>query len=120
LSYFSPIAPSKQRHRKAQLWYEIVQAKELFPHRQNTDINSVRRGTLQHEIFFGENAEVWDMDSSCKIKVNCKTDAEGFSELIPYGLFVTFEVAQGIDVDIYTTVINRIRQTIPVATVSQV
>lgn len=115
LSYFSPISPTKQRYRASQIWFEIEQPHVLFPNRQNTDWNSVRRGTLQHEIFSGEHAVVWDTEECLKIKVNCKKDAETCKDAVPYGLFVTFEVAHGVDVDIYTSVVNRIRQMVPVS-----
>lgn len=120
LSYFSPISPARQRYRTAQIWFEIQQPRKLFATRQNTDWHSVRKGTLQHEIFEGENAVVWDAEDSLKIKVNCKKDADKYKKFIPYGLFVTFEVAPGVDVDVYTSVANRIRQTVPVSAISSV
>lgn len=119
LAYFSPISPAKQRYRTAQIWFEIEQPHELFSTRQNTDWNSVRRGTLQHEIFSGENAVVWDIEDSIKIKVNCKKDAENRKETVAYGLFVTFEVAEGLDVDVYTSVVNKIRQAVPITTLGR-
>jgi len=119
LSYFSPIVPTKQRYRASQLWFEIEQPHTLFPDRQNTDWNSVRRGTLQHEIFSGENAVVWNTDDCMKIKVNCKKDADNCRDAIPYGLFVTFEVARGIELDVYTEIVNRIQQMVPVTTIGQ-
>jgi len=119
LAYFSPISPAKQRYRTTQIWFE-VEPQGLFPTRQNTDYSSVRRGTLQHEIFSGENAVVWDPDDSIKIKVKCKKDAENCKETVVYGLFVTFEVAEGLNVDVYTSVINKIRQAVPVTTQSSI
>jgi len=119
LAYFSPISPAKQRYRTVQIWFEIEQPHELFSTRQNTDWNSVRRGTLQHEIFSGENAVVWDIEDSIKIKVNCKKDAENRKETVAYGLFVTFEVAEGLDVDVYTSVVNKIRQAVPITTLGR-
>lgn len=119
LAYFSPISPAKQRYRTAQIWFEIEQPHKLFPTRQNTDWNSVRRGTLQHEIFSGDNAVVWDTDDSIKIKVNCKKDAENCKETVAYGLFVTFEVAEGLDVDVYTSIVNKIRQAVPITTLGR-
>lgn len=119
LSYFSPISPAKQRYRTSQIWFEIEQPHVLFSTRQNTEWYSVRRGTLQHEIFSGENAVVWDTEDCLKIKVNCKKDADNCKDAVPYGLFVTFEVARGVDVDVYTSVVNRIRQMVPVPTLGQ-
>lgn len=120
LSYFSQISPAKQRYRTSQIWFEIEQPHKLVSTRQNTDWRSVRRGTLQHEIFSGEDAVVWDTEDCLKIKVNCKKDAENCRDVVPYGLFVTFEVAQGINMDVYTSVVNRLRQAIPISTLGQI
>ena len=72
------------------------------------------KGTLQHEIFMGENPIVWDDDDNLVIKVNCKREAGNFREAIPYCLFVSFEVAEGFDVDLYTEVTAKIRQRVQV------
>lgn len=42
--------------------------------RQNSNWQAVRKGTLQHEIFMGENPIAWNNDELI-IKVNCKEDA---------------------------------------------
>jgi len=34
-------------------------------------------------------------------------------------LFVTFEVAEGLDVDVYTSVVNKIRQAVPITTLGR-
>ena len=67
----------------------------------------------EHEIFMGENPIVWD-DDNLVIKVNCKREAGNFREAIPYCLFVSFEVAEGFDVDLYTEVTAKIRQRVQV------
>ena len=75
LSYLSPIAPNKQTYRGAQLWFNIDDSgKGLVPDRQNTEWQAVRKGSLQHEIFIGENPIVWN-DDDLIIKVNCKEEA---------------------------------------------
>ena len=56
----------------------------------------------------GENPIVWDDDDNLVIKVNCKREAGNFREAIPYCLFVSFEVAEGFDVDLYTEVTAKI------------
>ena len=72
------------------------------------------RGTLQHEIFTGEKTIVWN-DDDLIIKVNCKEEAAKIENAIPYCLFVTFEVAEGFDVDLYADVAARIHQRIPIS-----
>jgi len=115
LSYFTPIESTKQRYRSSQMWFSI-ENNTLAPSRVNTDDKAVMRGTIQHEVFYGEKAIFWDTDDSIKIKVNCKEDAGKFSNPIDYGLLVTFEVAEGIDTDIYTGIVTKIHELVPVVT----
>lgn len=70
-------------------------------------------GTLQHEIFTGEAPIVWN-DDDLIIKVNCKEDAGGTRSPVPYCLFVTFEVAAGYAIDLYTSVSTKIRQRVQI------
>lgn len=114
LSYLSPIAPNKQAYRGAQLWFNIDDGgKGLIPDRQNTEWQAVRKGSLQHEIFIGENPIVWN-DDDLIIKVNCKEEASKIRTAIPYCLFVSFEVAEGFDVDLYADVSAKIRQRVQI------
>ena len=115
LAYFSPIAANKQAYRGAQLWFNIDDGgKGLVPVRQNTEWQSVRKGTLQHEIFIGENPIVWN-DNELILKVNCKEDATKLkTEAIPYCLFVSFEVAEGSGVDLYTDISTKIYQRVQI------
>lgn len=119
LAYISPIVASKQAYRKAQLWFEIDDnEKRLIPDgaRQNSDWRAVRKGTLQHEIFVGENPVVWN-DEDLKIKVNCTKDAANLkaSETIPYCIFVSFEIAEGLGIDLYSAVKTQIHQRVSIA-----
>ncbi len=112
LAYISPIAPNKQAYRCAQLWFSVNDSgKRLVPDRQNTEWQAVRKGTLQHEIFVGENPIVWN-DDDLEIKVSCKEEADKFKTAIPYCLFVSFEIAEGFDVDLYNNVSTKIHQRI--------
>ncbi len=113
LSYFSPIAAKIQKYRSAFLWFSL-ENNTLFTSRENSDWQSVRRGTLQHEIFYGDQARAWDSEDSIKIKINCVEDAEKLSAQIPYAVLVTFELAEGLDIDVYSRVATRIREMIPI------
>ena len=113
LAYFSPVEVNRQKYRSSQLWFNIENGAELVPQRQNTDWRAVRRGTLQHEIFTGESALVWN-DNEIVIKVNCREDASKISDRIPYGLFVTFEIAEGLDIDVYSVIKETIRPAVQV------
>lgn len=114
LSYLSPVVPNKQTYRGAQLWFTIDDGeKGLVPDRQNTEWQAVRKGTLQHEIFEGEDPIVWN-DDDLIIKVNCKEEAEKIRTAIPYCLFVSFEIAEGFDVNLYSDVATKVRQRIQI------
>ena len=118
LSYFSPITTDKQAYRSAQIWFEVDDGgKNLITvdgARQNSDWQAVRKGTLQHEIFVAEKPVVWN-DEDLIIKVNCKEDAGKLkSESIPYCIFVSFEVAEGIVDDLYTDVKEHILQRVSI------
>ena len=117
LSYLSPISSSRQAYRSAQLWFEIDDGgKNLFPDgsRQNSEWQAVRKGTLQHEIFTGEQPVVWNNDDLI-IKVSCKEDACKLgTEAIPYCLFVSFEIAEGLGIDLYSNVKSQIHQRVSI------
>lgn len=114
LSYLSPTVPNKQAYRSMQLWFTLNDGdKGLVKDRQNTEWQAVLKGTLQHEIFTGEAPIVWN-DDDLIIKVNCKEDAGGTRSPVPYCLFVTFEVAEGYDIDLYTSVSTKIRHRVQI------
>ena len=97
------------------VWFNIDDGeKGLVPDRQNTEWQAVRKGSLQHEIFIGENPIVWNDDLI--IKVNCREEAIKLKkDEIPYCIFVTFEVAEGFNVDLYTDVSTRIRHRVHIS-----
>jgi hypothetical protein len=113
LAYLSPIQPNKQQYRSALLWFtrEGSTNDRLVPDRQNTDEHSVRRGTIQHEIFTGESPIPWGDTDSIELQVSCVADADTrLREAVPYALFITLEVAEGLDIDLYLAVQERLRQ----------
>ncbi|WP_303871928.1 S8 family peptidase [Acetobacterium wieringae] len=114
LSYLAPTNPSKQKYRSTQLWFEIEDLEKLKLVRCNSDWQNVRKGTLQHEIFFGESAVVWDENNVLLIKINCKDDAEKLKEKVNYSLFVTFETAEALGLEVYEKIANKINTTVKV------
>ena len=112
LAYFSPVEVNKQAYRSAKLWFDIIGNKQLASNRENTEWQAVQKGTLQHEIFEGEKALIWDDDKEIQIKVNCKEDAGKIKKAIPYCIFVTFEVAEGQNIDVYSKVVNKVKTAI--------
>jgi hypothetical protein len=113
LAWFSPVIPTTQRYRATRLWFKAKN--EIAGHRINSDDKSVMRGTLQHEIFEGKDAKAFIDGDSIFIEVNCEKDAVKYNEDTPYALIVSFETAEGLDVDlpIYQEIKDRI--SIPIA-----
>lgn len=107
LGWMSPISPSTQKYRTAGLWFE-AEADGLSATRTGVDWQAVRRGTVQHEVFEGERAVPVSEGDSLTIQVNCREDAGKIEQPVPYGLVVSLEVAEGVDVAIYEEVRTRI------------
>lgn len=113
LAWMSPVAATTQRYRTASLWFEIEGGK-LAPNRQDADWNAVKRGTVQHEVFEGDQAVAVTDDANVTIKVSCRKDATKIEEPVPYGLAVTLEVAEGIDLPIYEEIRTRVASAIEI------
>jgi hypothetical protein len=109
MAYFTPIAPNVKKYRRAQLWFTLENGANLFSNRYDASDKAVVRGTLQHERFYDNKAEAWDFDDSLQIKINCREDAGNLTDIIPYSLFITFEIAPKYDIDVYTSIVERIK-----------
>ena len=113
LAWLSPVLPATQKYRVASLWFEI-RGSRLVPNRTNADWQAVRRGTVQHEIFEGQSAEPLEDGEVLEIKVNCREDAGKIHKPISYGVVVSLEIAEGIDIDVYNEVRTRIKPKIQI------
>ncbi len=107
LAWISPVAANTQRYRTASMWFE-VEGGPVAPDRQNAEWRAVQRGTVQHELFEGDRAIAIADDASLTIKVNCRKDAVRIQEPVAYGLAVSLEVAEGVDIAIYDEIRTRI------------
>jgi hypothetical protein len=109
----SPIAPQNQKYRKARLWIEATDNSRIANERIDVSSNRAsRRGTLQHEVFVGNDAFAFQDGDVLGIKINCAEDAGSFEEPIKYAIAVSLEVAEDINVEIYEEV--RARMAIPI------
>lgn len=113
LAWMSPVAASTQRYRSAGLWFE-VDGNAISATRSEVDAISSRRGTVQHEVFEGDRAVAITEEDSLAIKVNCRKDASRLTQPVSYGLAVTLEVAEGIDISIYDEIRTRIATAVEV------
>lgn len=112
LAWLSPIIASTQKYRTASLWFEV--GNELETSRSDAEWQTVRRGTVQHEVFEGEKAVPLADGDSLQIKVNCRKDAGEIKSSIAYGLVVSLEVAEGVDIAIYDEIRTRIAPTVQI------
>ena len=116
LAWLSPVASTTQRYREAQLWFDFEDGKKsreklkskLRVEGIDSDSNATRRGTVQHEVFEGKTAVAISGEDFLRVKVNCRNDARKISSPINYGLIVSLEVAEGVDLPIYNEIRTRI------------
>jgi hypothetical protein len=113
LAWFSPVLPKTQKYRAAQIWCDF-EKDTLQVDRSDVDWLAAMRGTLQHEILEGESAAVFAEGSDLEIKVNCRQDAGKFSDPVRYGLVVSLQVAEGVEIPIYEEIQARIRPAVRV------
>ncbi|MBN2296805.1 MAG: S8 family peptidase [Pirellulales bacterium] len=108
LAWLSPIEPANRKYRKAHLWFDPPTS-ELRIDRYNVDGRTAKRGTVQHEILEGDKAAVFEENGQLQIKVNCRADAKAFRDEVPYGLVVSLQVAEDVDIPIYQQIRDRIK-----------
>ena len=107
LAWFSPINPANRKYRKANLSIEPPK-NDIGVDRMNADGRQVKNGTVQHEVLEGSTVVSYQDGDFLKISVVCKEDAESLDEEVPYGLAVTLETGEHIDLPIYEEVKARI------------
>ena len=114
LAWLTPVNNARQKYRIAHLWFDPMQQNAIARARMYADHTAVQRGTIQHEILEGHNAIPFADGDTIAIKVNCRADAGPIIEPIRYGLAVTLEVGESIDIPIYQEVRDRLTIPIPV------
>ena len=118
LAWFSPINPNHRNLREAKLGLQPGGRWENVPlniKRIDSDHNQVLRGTVQHEVLEGKREiPAYQEGDYLLLHVTCKADAtETLDQTIPYGLAVTLEVAEGVDIPVYQQIRARIKPQIP-------
>ncbi|MBY0475692.1 MAG: S8 family peptidase [Nitrosomonas sp.] len=114
LAWFSPINSAHRNLREAKLELQPGGSWDKLPlkiKRISSDHNQVLRGTVQHEILEGTSQiSEYEEDGYILLHVACKADAtEKLDQLIPYGLAVTLEVAEGVEIPIYQQIRAKIK-----------
>jgi hypothetical protein len=108
LAWFSPINPDSRKYRNAGLSFSPPKDK-LRVERQEAQWQIVKNGTVQHEILEGGKAISFQDGEQLAIHVICREDAGSLDDEIHYGLAVTLEVSENIDIPLYEEIRERIR-----------
>ncbi len=108
LGWFSPINPSHRAYRAAKLWITPPHSTLRVRRLNSANDKAVQRGTLQHEVFEGEDAVAFGDGDTLECKVNCAADAGNLSSRIPFALCLTLEVAPNVGVPLYEEIRQRI------------
>jgi hypothetical protein len=106
-AWITPVNPMHQSWRRADLWF-APPVDSLQVKRVQADWRAVQRGTVQHEILEGELAAAFIDGDTLEIQVSCRSDAGVLEDAVPYALAVTLEVAESMDIDIYSEVAVRV------------
>jgi hypothetical protein len=121
LAWMSPIAPRHRAYRRATLWFDPYGSARsqddlmtvLGLRRLDRDYARPRRGTVQHEVFAGSRAAVFEAGRKAIIQVNCRSETGDLGmRMVPYGLVATVETSA--DLPIYEEIRTRLRPPIPV------
>ncbi|MBN2092984.1 hypothetical protein JW964_25400 [candidate division KSB1 bacterium] len=106
LAWFSPINPANRKYRKADL--EFKPPKIIGVDRVNADWRQVTNGTVQHEVLEGSKVVSYQDGNFLSISVICKEDAKSLDEEVNYGLAVTLETGENVELPIYEEIKARI------------
>jgi hypothetical protein len=86
---------------------------ELRVKRHNSvDDKAATRGTVQHEIYEGDDALAYVDGATFKCKVNCFADAGKLEGAVRFALCVSLEVAEGSEIQVYKEIRERISPTV--------
>lgn len=108
LAWLTPVEPKSKKFRCAQMWFGVERGMDtLRIKRSDSDDQTVRRGTVQHEVFEGSDVVAFLDSAKLLVRVNCKADAKLSKKVaVKYALAITVESA---DRQV-TTIYNEIRQ----------
>ena len=107
LAWFSPINTGNRKYRKANLSFDPP-GNVVGVTRINADGRQVKNGTIQHELLEGSEVVTYQDGNNLKIDVVCREDAHTLDESVNYGLAVTLEVAEDVEIQIYEEIRQRI------------
>lgn len=112
LAYMVPTVGQLNRYRGAKVYFATPDTQLAGGDRTGAEHNSVRRGSLQHEIVQGTRPMVFGDDGTFPIHVECMDDAQRLrsGKTVRYALVVSVETAEQTSTTIHDEVRTRLRQ----------
>lgn len=108
LAWLTPINSRHKGYRQAHLWIDVPE-EQLGVKTVEVDCDSARRGTVEHRVFEGRKASSFLDGEDLPVTVSCRDGAGRLAAEVPYGLAVTVEVAESINLPVYAEIRDRIR-----------
>ncbi len=112
LAYTVPTIGQLTRYRSAKVYFERPDTALAGGDRIDFEHNSVRRGSLQHEIIEGTKAMVFGDGDTFPIHIECMDDADRLraGKTVRYALVVSVETAVETSITIHEEIRARLRQ----------
>ena len=112
LAYMVPTVGQLTRYRGAKVYFATPDTNLAAGDRSDAEHNTVRRGSLQHEIVQGTRAMVFGEGDAFPIHVECMDDAQRLraGRTVRYALVVSVETAEETSITIHDEVRTRLRQ----------
>jgi Subtilase family len=112
LAYAVPTIGQLTRYRSAKVYFETPDTTLAAGDRIDCEHNSVRRGSLQHEIIEGNKAMVFGDGDNFPIHIECMDAAERLraGKTVRYALVVSVEMAVETSITIHEEIRTRLRQ----------
>lgn len=112
LGWFSPINAENRKYRKANLSFNPP--KDFGVKRVNADWQHVKNGSIQHEVLEGNDVVSYSDGDAIMLEIVCREDAGSLDESVSYGLAVSLEVPENVDIQVYEEIRQRIEIQVPV------
>jgi hypothetical protein len=112
LAYMVPTVGQLTQYREAKVYFATPDTTLAGGDRTDAEHNTVRRGSLQHEIVQGTRAMVFGDGDAFPIHVECMDDAQRLraGKSVRYALVVSVETAEQTSTTIHDEVRMRLRQ----------
>jgi hypothetical protein len=109
LAWFTPVNSRQKAYRQARVWLEIENDAAAGVVAAEGEWRSTRRGSIQHEVLVGDRAVAISDSSSLRARVNCMGAAGGPGRPVDFAVALTFEVADGSPVRVYSQIATQLR-----------